>query len=163
MKRTKTKTAKVTQSELARQLGITRQLVAHHVKSGKAPELDDIDAWMEYLAANGREGSMPPELRKKVATARLRLINAQTDRVQMENREKRREMIEFAFVDKFLKHLTGGIFFSELSRMLSEFPTSLKGKTEVEIEAECAKQEEMIQNAVRAGLEVWRRKEKGQG
>jgi hypothetical protein len=49
---------------------------------------------------------MPPEIRKKIADQRLRLIRGQADRVEIENKVRRGETVEFAKADKFIRYLT---------------------------------------------------------
>lgn len=127
----KTKT-KMTQSKLAEIVGVSRQLVAFHVKTGKAPKLDDIDGWLEHLAAVGKDGSLPPELRKKIAQQRYRLLKANADKAEMEHMLRRKEAVEFEFVEQFIGHMVD-VFFAEIERMRHEFPVALKGRTEVEI------------------------------
>jgi len=149
------KQKKITQSGLAAKLGITRQLLAFHIKGGNAPKLSDEEGWIEFLAVNGREGSLPPEIRKKIADQRLRLIRGQADRVEIENRVKRGETIEFDLVHRFIGNLTGVYFFGELERIANEFPSNLKGKSEIEIHAECGKQIEVIKTNLRARVAAW--------
>src|ERR1700742_3595859 len=125
----KTKSTKMTQSRLADALGISRQLVAFHVKGGKAPPLDDTEGWVEFLAVNGREGSLPKELRKAIAAQRLRLIKAQADRTELENGAKRKEYVAWDSASRFIRDLVRNFFFGELERMREEFPITLEGKT----------------------------------
>jgi hypothetical protein len=148
---------KTTQSELAAKLGVSRQLIAFHVKGGNAPILSDTDGWIEFLAVNGREGSLPPEIRKKIANQRLRLICGQADRVEIENQIRRGETIEFVLVQRFIGNLVGNFFFGELDRLAHEFPSNLKGRSEVEINAECLKQIEKIKIDLKSYLERWLR------
>lgn len=150
----------MTQSQLAATLGISRQLLAYHLKSRKAPPLDDTSAWIEFLSANGRnEGSMPKEVRKHIARERLRLIKAQADRVELENKVRRNEMIEAIKAASFIKYMVAGIFFSELDRLASEFPAALKGKDEIAIHEECERQIEFIKGNLRSQMESWVQKQ----
>ena len=40
---------------MAAALGISEQLVSYHTTSGDAPPVNDVGAWIEFLAVNGRE------------------------------------------------------------------------------------------------------------
>jgi hypothetical protein len=146
---------KMTQSRLAALLGVSRQLIAHHVKTGKAPKLTDAEAWFEHLAVNGREGSLPREMRKEIAQERLRLIRAQAERVEIENQEKRGETVQFSVVLNLLHQIVGVFFFGELERLAFEFPPLLKGKNEIEINEECNKQTERIKVSLHACVNRW--------
>ncbi|MGD0746058.1 MAG: hypothetical protein ABSA45_12970 [Verrucomicrobiota bacterium] len=157
---TKNKT-KTTQSQLAASLGVSRQLIAHHVKSGNAPGLSDTAGWIEYLAAHGRTGSLPPEMRKKIADQRLRLVRAQAERVEIENRIRRAETIPFSLVTTFIRHLVANLFFGELDRLAYEFPATLKGKDELAINIEVEAQIARIKKSIEQQVRVWGEK-KGQ-
>jgi phage terminase Nu1 subunit (DNA packaging protein) len=160
----KTKSTKMTQSELARVLGISRQLVAFHVKGGNAPSLDDTEGWVAFLEEIGREGSLPKELRKAIATQRLRLIKAQADRTELENGAKRKEYVAWDLVHRFVTNLVGNAFFGELERMREEFPVTLEGKTKIQIYEEVNRQIEEVKKTLTRHLDAWgkanRKKEK---
>src|SRR3989442_1933068 len=72
-------------SELARLLGCSRQLISSHRRKPGAPPLADVSGWEEFLAAYGREGSMPRGLRERVARERLRLLAAIATKAEREN------------------------------------------------------------------------------
>lgn len=145
---------KMTQSKLAAILGVSRQLIAVHRKRHKAPPLEDIEGWIDYLAAHGRSGSAPPEERKLIAKARLRVINAQGDRLEMENEAKRGNMMPVADVTRFAQELVGNILFAELDRIAFEAPVSLKGKSEVEIHEEISRQIKVIKQRLGDSLDL---------
>lgn len=128
----KTKT-KMTQSKLAEIVGVSRQLVAFHVKTGKAPKLDDIDGWLEHLAAVGKDGSLPPELRKKIAEQRLRKLKAEATMAEHELKLREKQLVEWEFVDKFLAFLLGQKFWGELEKWSQELPPLLQGLPATEI------------------------------
>src|ERR1051325_11095648 len=69
-----------TVSDLARRLGVTRQLISVHRKKPGAPAIQDIEAWGVFLAAVGREGSCPPKLREQIARRRLGLLGILEER-----------------------------------------------------------------------------------
>jgi phage terminase Nu1 subunit (DNA packaging protein) len=148
----KTTTDKMTQAKLAGILGVSRQVIAHHQRSGKAPKLDDVEGWIEFIAATGREGTLPKELRKEIAKQRLRLIREQADRLQLENEVRRGSVVEFKAVHQFIRDLVSNCFFGELERIACEFPSAFKGRTEVEIHAECLRQIESIKKALEKKL-----------
>lgn len=143
------------QSRLAEVLGVSRQLIAHHVKSGKAPAVEDVDGWFEFLAATGRHGSLPSDARKEIGQARLRLIKAQADRVEIENMARRKEMMPFNKVEIFFQKFCVVGFWAELNRLKEEFPPNLKGKSEIEIYEECDKQIEQIKANLQNRLSIW--------
>ncbi|HWX19507.1 MAG TPA: hypothetical protein VN578_06330 [Candidatus Binatia bacterium] len=148
---------KMTQSKLASILGVSRQLIAHHIKTKKGPLLSDVDGWIEHLAAIGREGSLPPEIRKRIAKERLRILQLQAERMEMENAAKRREVVSFADAQRFIQNLVANCFFGELERMAQEFPPTLKGKTEIQINEEVIRQIEQVKVTLQGKLDEWER------
>lgn len=76
---------KTTQSKLAVQLGVSRQLIAAHVKKGDAPALDDLAGWNAYLAQRGRIGSAPEDLRRAIAQERLEILQETKSKLRREN------------------------------------------------------------------------------
>jgi hypothetical protein len=129
-----------TQSELATKLGVARQLISYHRKKPGAPKLNDLEAWREFLIAEGRDSGLPPELRRQLAKERLRLIREQADKLEDEKALRRREVINFNLVRQFIRDLVANCFFSELERLSNEFPVSLKGCDELAIKKECDRQ-----------------------
>src|SRR4051812_5918967 len=91
-KTTKTK-SKATLSQTAKRLGVSRQLLSAHRKKSDAPPLGDVAAWEEFLALHGREGSAQPELRKKIAEQRLKLLTSMAGREAIRLAKDHREMI----------------------------------------------------------------------
>lgn len=143
----------MTQVKLAAILGISKQNLAFHIKGGKAPSIDDIDAWHDFLAEVGREGSAPPDLKRKIAEQRLRLVKENADRAAIENAKRRGETIDKAEMQRFMSELVANCFQAELRRMTQEYPAMLKGKTEIEIEQECEKREQEIGKKMLAIIE----------
>lgn len=82
----KTNTKKTTQSQLADALGVSRQLIAAHIKKGDTPALDDLAGWNVYLAQKGRIGSAPAELRHEIASERLAILKASREKLERENK-----------------------------------------------------------------------------
>jgi len=69
--------------------------------------------------------------------------------------QKREQLIEFKTVETFLNNLVSVGFFGELDRLANEFPSSLKGRTEISINEECMKQTNNIKIALKSQLENW--------
>lgn len=44
-------------AELARKLGITRQLLSYHLRNPSAPQIGDVNGWHLFLATTGRAGT----------------------------------------------------------------------------------------------------------
>ena len=135
----KSKKPKISKAEFARELGLTPQNLNYHLNTGKAPPVGDLDAWMTYLAGEGREGTLPKKLREAIANERLKLLKQAVSKATTENEEKRGELIPFASVEKYNRRLIGELFFGELERLANEFPASLKGQDEAAIHIECKK------------------------
>lgn len=131
----KPKTKKpITQSQLARKLGVHRQVISRHVKHDPdAPALHDVDGWMEYLAAKGREGSLPLEMRKKIGEQKLRLLRAQADKAEDEKAERRKELLPSADVNAILTELILIHFWGTYDRLTQELPPRLAGLSADEI------------------------------
>jgi hypothetical protein len=73
--------------------------------------------------------------------------------------ERRKQLIEFDIVGRFLDYLTSGVFFAQLQKLREEFPVTLKGKTELEIHHECERQFGSVQKSIDASLKTWLAKE----
>jgi hypothetical protein len=118
---------KHTQKALAAKLGISPQLVSYHVKSGCTVPLNDVDGWRDFFAEIGREGSLPEKLRKEIGQARARLLRAQAERAERENKIAAGELILAA--DVILQcNQAGGFFCAELDRWAREFPPLAAGR-----------------------------------
>jgi hypothetical protein len=156
IKTTKSNEKKLTQSQLARALGTTRQNIAYHERTGNPPPRSDVQAWVEYLAVNGREGTLPREVRLKLAEQRFRLIKAQADRAEIENQVKREELIEFDKVSRWFGPLMRIHYWGELERIAQEYPALLKGKNEVDIHEAILKDVAKIKDTMRNLFEIWK-------
>ena len=128
----KTKSPKPTQASLARQLGVSRQLVSAHFKDPDAPKLDDVSGWAAFFAARGRSGSAPPELRAKLAQARLDILKEQKRRMARENSIGDKKMMLISDAQQQAAFACG-YFFSELERAERELPPGLAGRSAVDI------------------------------
>ena len=133
-----------TKASLAGKLGITRQLLNHHLKNPLAPkDLGDIDAWTEFLLANGRDAGLPVEIRKKIAEQRFRLLKAQADKAEGEEAVRRGELITFAEVSAFLHGAIGG-YWEGIDRMAHEMPPNLVGLSAAQMFMEFKREKEKI-------------------
>jgi hypothetical protein len=121
-----------TKSSLSRLLGVSRQLISAHCKDPDAPPIDNPEKWALFLAAKGRSGSVPPELRRKIAEARLAILRATRARMELENRkaEGRTMLVEDG---QRQAAEACSFFFAELGRMERELPPALAGGTAVDI------------------------------
>ena len=137
---------------MANKLGVSRQLLAAHTKKPDAPKLDDVAAWETYLAMHGREGSAPPELRRKIAEQRLRLLTTLAEREAIKLARERDETLTKGDVG-FAISRGMALFFSALDRLVHcEAPPNLKGKTEREIETFLADYAERMKRELRESL-----------
>jgi hypothetical protein len=98
---------KTSKAEFARAIGITRQNLQYHLKSGNAPAVGDVEAWTAFLAEQGRDATLPKKLREGIAKERLKLIKENVEKAKMENEEKRGELIAFVKVRDFLHRIIG--------------------------------------------------------
>ena len=88
---------------------------------------------MEYLAAKGREGSLPLEMRKKIGEQKLRLLRAQADKAEDEKAERRKELLPSADVNAILTELILIHFWGTYDRLTQELPPRLAGLSADEI------------------------------
>jgi hypothetical protein len=127
-----------TASELARHLGVSRQLISKHAKTPGAPALSDVDGWSLLLATLARDAGGPADIRKKIAAERLRLVKAMADDRIRRNREADRELLPMREATSAAAIATN-VFFSELDAMLRDLPALIEGRDanfiRVELEA----------------------------
>jgi len=148
----------MSKSEFARAIGITRQNLHHHLKSGQAPPLGDVEAWTAFLAEQGRDATLPKKLREAIAKERLRLIKENVRKAKMENDAAHGELISFGAVKRFMHSVVGEFFFGELERLAHEFPATLKGQDEASIHVECRKQITQIKDKLSERIQAWMEK-----
>jgi len=117
---------KPTQSELAAALGVSRQLISLHARKPDAPPLTDVSAWTAFLAAHGRDGSAPPDVRRKIAEARLAILNETQKRLERENQIASAKVMP---VEDAQRQATEAVhyYFGELDRLLRELPPAVAG------------------------------------
>lgn len=153
MKTKPKKPTQTTQTTLAKQLGISRQLLASHIKKGCAPALDDLEGWRTFLAQVGRSGSAPPDLRRKIAVERLGILKEQRASLARKNESEAGELMPCASAVKQAAE-AGGYMFAELERMAREIPPALAGLDAVSIgkriSAEVEKIRKTLQEKVQA-------------
>lgn len=130
-KKPKTKEHKTTQAELARQAGTTRHVIAWHLKHSNPPPLHDVPGWIAHLAAHGRSGSAPPELRAKIAQKRLEILEQTRIRLEYDNQVRKGELMPVADACRQAAEACSYLM-SELERIEREAPPSLAGCTAVE-------------------------------
>lgn len=80
---------------------------------------------------------------------------AQTLIREADLQEKYGKVIDFELARGFIEYLVRSIFFAEVERMSQEFPATLKGKTEVEIQAEMAKRAKELKTSLELALKTW--------
>ncbi len=140
-------------SELAEILQVSRQLVAKHRRRPDAPKTRDVAQWEIYLAAVGQEGSAPSDIKRAIAEKRLAILT------QTEIAERRKNAVAAAKVLDAAEVCTAirscvSVLFSELDkRFLNELPSSLKGKTEVQIRNDCAGVIEQLKDRLRSAFD----------
>jgi len=128
----KSKSKKLTLAALAKKLGVSRQLLGSHVKNGGSPDLSDPEAWRIFLAAHGRSGSAPPDLRRKIAEQRLAILKEQRAALARKNALEAGELMPVASAVRQAGEAMGYTF-SELERMARECPPGLAGQDAVTI------------------------------
>lgn len=65
-------------------------------------------------------------------------------------------VIDFSLADNFIEYIIRTLFFGELERMRQEFPGTLKGKSEIDIQIEIAKQVAMMKKNLDGSFQIWR-------
>jgi hypothetical protein len=120
------KSAKPTQRSLADLLGVSRQLLASHMKKPGAPALDDLAGWQVFLAQVGRIGSAPPELRRAIAQERLEILKATRRKLDRENAIADKELISVSEVVAQC-NAAGALFMDSLEKLCREAPPLLAG------------------------------------
>jgi len=131
-KRTKPTKPKFTKSALADALGISRQALNVHLKLPDAPPISDMAAWQILLAAKGRIGSAPKELRHEIASERLAILKASREKLERENKIAAGELILAVEVVRDCK-LASSFFMAELERLEREGPPAWAGGTAISI------------------------------
>ena len=125
-------------AEAARLIGLTRQTLSNYRKAGCEAfkdngrvNLAELEAWM---ALQGREaGRLPSDLGR----ARVRLLKAQAERVEYENKIRLGQLVDINEIS--MKSQTAvALILTALERIFGrELPPALKGRDEKTIEIRC--------------------------
>ena len=122
------------QSQLAKQLGISRQSLAYWQKMPGAPPLDALEAWRTFLAGSTRlPACFTKADRQAIAALKVRLLQSQVELSERKNAVDARQFVAAEQVrEQCLKHI--GALFCSLERLLvSEMPVRCKGLDEIGI------------------------------
>lgn len=124
----------LTKAGLAKQLGITPQALNWHLKhSDGVPRIDDVAGWVEFLAQNGREGSAPEDVRRKIAERRFEILEQDLIEAKRKNDEAAGRVLDANAVASSIRDAVATMF-AELERIfLTEQPPAVKGLDEVNI------------------------------
>lgn len=143
-----------TAAELARQLGVSRQLIAAHQSKPGAPELSDTESWQEFLAAFGREGSTPKELRNQIAAERLRLLKAMGEKAERANAVEAGKMLPADEVADTIRRAVATAF-SVIEKSFDGLPCVIAGLPADQIADHLRKSLDGFKNALRDGFLKW--------
>lgn len=143
-------TKKLSVSEAARRIGTSRQALDVHRRKPGTPALDDTEGWRTYLAANGREGSAPPEIRAKIAKERHKLLAAMAEREQLRLSKDKGEVIAKAEVSTALARGMSVLFGQLESIFSNEFPRLVVGLEPAAIAAQARDAIEKLREGLRA-------------
>jgi len=69
--------------------------------------------------------------------------------------EELERVIDFSIASRFVNYITQVAFFSELERLAQEFPATLKGKNEIEVENEVELQIKQIKESLKKSVQEW--------
>jgi hypothetical protein len=121
-----------THQELADELGVSRQAITAASQKNDAPKIGDVAAWRAYLAAHGRTGSLPADLRRKIGEARLAILLEQQVAAKRQNDvEAGRMMLTADAVAQAAE--AGAMVMSELERLAREIPPAISGLDSISI------------------------------
>jgi hypothetical protein len=120
------------QTELAKKLGVTRQLLSAHKKNPLAPKTNSFADWKTFLATIGRDGSAPIDVRRKIAEKRLAILHEQHIAAQRENAKAAGDMVSFQECRRQASE-AAATYFAEWERGCRELPPILKGMDEISI------------------------------
>lgn len=145
-----------TQSQLASELGISRQVLSYHKKLPGSPRGMDLDEWRTYL--EGQTGNMPTALteadKKKFAKKKLELLSEQVRKAKRENDAGDKLQISKSFHVQLVNQGLGAVF-TELDRMAIELPPDLAGRDPVTIESRILAEKVKISNNLKAAFAEW--------
>lgn len=142
-------------AEAARMTGISRPTLTAYRKDGcpaiKPNGTVSLDELAEWMALHGKDaGKVPLDL----AAARIRLLNAQAEKVERENKLRNDELADKREVREGLAGIMQ-LLFSELYKgFTQELPPDLKGRDEISIRARCTEEIDRLRDALRAKFEA---------
>ena len=90
--------------------------------------MNDVAGWIAFLAAHGRTGSCPPELRTAIAQKRLEILAETKIKLARENEIASGLLVPAAEAIRQAGE-AGGYFMGELERFCRELPPVLAGLT----------------------------------
>ena len=137
---------------LAATLGMQRKSLLVHVRKPDVPELKDVDGWRQYLAAIGRQGSAPPDLRRVQAAARARLAVAQAVRVETSTKVAAGELVDRDAVRNGIGRALAAHFSTLEAVMCSELPPVLVGLDERQLRERLRRAVEAFKSKLRDAL-----------
>ena len=111
---------------------MSRQTISQHKKrlGADAPDLTDRKAWATILAATGEEGTGPPDLRRRMAEERLRLLGASANREQLRLKRESEDSWDANDVGMAIKKSVSAFWFAYDRMAQVEMPPLIKGQTE---------------------------------
>lgn len=115
-----------THQQLADALGCSRQLITAAAAKPDAPKIGDVAGWKAFIAAHGRSGSLPLDLRRKIGEARLAILKQQEIAAKRDNAIKAGEMMPTADAERQAAEAMA-LTFAELERMAREIPPAIAG------------------------------------
>lgn len=140
----------MTQTALAKKLGITRQLLSAHKKNPLAPKTDSFSEWKAFLATIGRDGSAPTDVRRKIAEKRLAILHEQHIAAQRDNAKAAGDMVSFQECRRQASE-AAALYFDLWDSACRELSPILKGLDEISIYKKlCQRREEIRETLNRA-------------
>lgn len=121
-------------ADASRITGMSRTTLAAYKREGadgfKSNGRIDLHVLRDWMLANGREAGQPST---ELQQARIRLLNAQSAKVERENRIRDNEVVLITEVRRVNSEVSA-MMFNELQRfLLNDQPPMAKGRNELEI------------------------------
>lgn len=124
-----------TKAALATALGISRQLLAYHVRCADAPPLEDVAAWKAYLERKAKDHLQPSDVAKLRAKEKLRAERAEANIKERKDKHDAGEMISVREVREIVSAAMVALLAGLERVFCGEFPADAKGKDELAIRA----------------------------
>lgn len=120
-----------THADLARALGVSRQLVSTWNKKPGAPKNLDLQAWQEFLTTSARIQVRFSEQDKiKLGLLKIRILRAQAQKVECANSVLAGELLDKTQTGDLAANAVAAIFATLDERLLRDGPTRLAGLDE---------------------------------